>query len=280
MSTLAESDFRRIASIAKDRWGLHLTDRKRALVSNRLASLLRKSKYQSTSEYLDHIETAGDEADMMLLFDVLSTNVTSFFREKEHFELLDQHLYRPIREGLYSPYEGRIRLWSAACSNGAEPYSMAIHAIESLQNINELDLRILATDLAASPLEQADHAVYPKKMVQHLPPELVSKHFMCGTGPNDGSVKVGQTARRLVTLGQLNLMEPWPMRGPFDAVFCRNVMIYFDKATRERLVNRIASILRPGGLLAIGSAETLSGLRTPMRPLGPSFYVKPLERTT
>lgn len=165
-------------------------------------------------------------------------------------------------------------MWSAACSNGAEPYSMAIHAWEHLSNLDSWDFKILATDLSNSAIEEARRGVYPSKMVENLDRGLLKRHFLRGRGKQVEMVRIAPHVRRRVTVGRLNLMDPWPLRGPFDVIFCRNVMIYFDKPTRQRLVARLYDLLRGGGLLAIGSAETLSGLDSKFRTVEPSFYVK------
>ena len=274
MTTLAPPQFARIAEIAMGRWGLNLTDRKRQLVSNRLAKFLHKSRFNDVQEYLEHLEAEADEEDMLVFFDILSTNVTSFFRERQHFDCLEREFYTPLaQENLTGP-QRRIRMWSAACSNGAEPYSMAIHALEHHSNLESRDFKILATDLSNSAIEDARRAVYPYKMVENLDRGLLKRHFLRGRGKQAEMVRIAPHVKRLVTVGRLNLMDPWPLRGPFDVIFCRNVMIYFDKATRQRLVARLYDLLRGGGVLIVGSAETLSGLDTPFRTLEPAVYVK------
>lgn len=168
----------------------------------------------------------------------------------------------------------RIRLWSAGCSTGPEPYSLAMHAMEHLPNLDSWDFKILATDLSNTAIEEARIAVYPTKMLENLDGALVRRYFRRGTGSNEGMVKIAPHIRNLVTIRRLNLMEPWPFRGPFDVIFCRNVMIYFDQPTRAHLLARMFDLLRPGGILAVGSAETLSGLSSKFRSVEPSVYVK------
>ncbi len=274
MTTLANPQFRQIAEIAKERWGLDLTDKKKQLVSNRLGKFLRKSRFDSVDDYLHHLQHEANEQDSLLFFDALSTNVTSFFREPEAFNYLERELYTPLSKGTLTLPGRKIRIWSAACSTGAEPYSLAVHATEHMTDLESWDLRILATDLASTALETARKAVYPRDMVAHLDRSLVRRHFTnVAEGANE-TVAVAAHIAKLVTIGQINLMDQWPFKGPFDVVFCRNVMIYFDKPTRERLVNRIYDLLRPTGVFVIGSAETLSGTQTRFRTVQPSVYVK------
>lgn len=274
MSTLTDSHFLSIQGIAQELWGLELTERKRTLVDNRLSKFLRKSRFADIGEFLHHLDTEADDEDRLVFFDILSTNVTSFFREQHHFDYLEREFYTPLARGNLTRPGRRIRMWSAACSTGPEPYSMAIQALEALPKLADWDFSILATDLSNSALASAKHAVYPMKMVEGLDREVLKRHFLRGTGGHQDKVKVASHVRELVTVGRQNLMEPWSFHGPFDVIFCRNVMIYFDKPTRQRLVQRLCELLRPGGILAIGSAETLSGLGIPMKCVQPSVYLK------
>ena len=271
MATLTEDRFQRIATFAKSRWGLDLSERKRLLVANRLASFLRKSKqYDSVDAYLDHLERGATEEDMLVFFDLLSTNVTSFFRDAQHFNVLDREIYQPLRNGTSTRPGRKLKLWSAACSMGCEPYSMAIHALEQLPSSEGFDVRILATDLAGSVLRKAADGVYSAEVCSKLSPERRKNHTEPVPGSTD--LRIRREARSMVTFRSHNLMDPPPQGGPFDAIFCRNVMIYFDRPTREKLVNRLAGVLRPGGILAVGSAETLSGIDSPLEPLAASVY--------
>lgn len=274
MTILADTQFRSIAELARERWGLNLTDRKQGLVANRLGSFLRKSPFADVAEYLEHLKRDADEEDMLVFFDLLSTNVTSFFRERQHFDYLEREFWTPLARGNITTPHRRIRIWSAACSTGPEAYSLAIHAFEHLPDLESWDVKILATDLSNSAIETARAAMYPRKMVEDLDRTLVNRYFLRGSGEQEDMVKVAAPARELVTVRRLNLMDAWPFRGPFDVIFCRNVMIYFDKQIRTRLVGRLYDLLRPGGILAIGSAETLSALETPFRTMQPSVYVK------
>ena len=146
--------------------------------------------------------------------------------------------------------------------------------MEHLHDFNSWDFKILATDLSNSAIKEAELATYPEKMIENLDRALARRYFEGGSGSNNGIVRVAKHIRDLVTVRRLNLMDYWPFKGPFDVIFCRNVMIYFDRSTREKLVNRMYDLLSPGGVLAIGSAETLSGFETQFRTVQPSVYVK------
>lgn len=274
MRSITPKQFQLIASIAKEYWGLNLSERKMDLVCNRLAKFLTRSPYDSVEEYLNHLTTDADDEDRLVFFDILSTNVTSFFRERQHFDYLEREFFTPLARGTISLPGKRIRMWSAGCSTGCEPYTMAIHASEHLPNIKSWDLKILATDLSNSAVANAKSAVYPASMLGGVDAGIIRKYFKKGEGDHAGTVHVREDIRAMVSVARLNLTGEWPMRGPFDVIFCRNVMIYFDKETREKLVGRYCDLLRPGGILAIGSSETLSGIATPLRSVAPSTYVK------
>lgn len=273
MNDLKPEQFQRIAAIAQEQWGLALSERKVALVSNRLNSYIRKSKFSSIDAYLEYLDHDAGEEDMLVFFDLLSTNVTSFFRDPAHFDFLEREFYTPLaRENTTLPGR-KIRIWSAGCSIGCEPYTMAINANESLPDIDQWDVRILASDLSNFAVQQAHTGRFESKIVQKMSPERVAAHFE--KVPNDPTqMQARKHLRNMISVARLNLMDRWPMEGPFHVIFCRNVMIYFDAPTRKQLVQRFYDILAPGGILAVGSAETLSGLDVPFRSMQASVYCK------
>jgi chemotaxis protein methyltransferase CheR len=270
VDTLTPTQFDRIAAIAKARWGLALTRNKVQLVTSRVSSFMRTSRFKDVAEYLQHLENHADEKDMLVFFDLLSTNVTSFFRDRAHYDYLERELFTGLARGNTTLPGRKLRIWSAGCSTGCEPYTLAMLAHDHLGNLDGWDVQILATDLSNYAVEEAHAGVYAQDVVKDLPEELLSRHF----AKRDGGWAVKPHLRRMVKVGQLNLMAEWPMKGPFDVIFCRNVMIYFDGPTRERLVKRFAQLLRPGGVLAVGSAETLAGMDSGLRSAVPSLYIK------
>lgn len=270
LDTLTPQQFQQVAAIAKARWGLALTAAKVQLVTSRLSTFLRTSEYADVAEYLQHLEHGADEKDMLVFFDLLSTNVTSFFRDRGHFDFLERELFTPLSRGTLTLPGRRLRIWSAGCSTGCEPYTLAMIAHDHLEHLADWDVQILATDLSNYAVQEARAGVYTQAEVRNLPRDLLSRHFE----RQGDSWSVRTHLRRMVKVGQLNLMDRWPMKGPFDVIFCRNVMIYFDGPTRESLVKRYAALLRPGGVFAVGSAETLAGMNTGLRAAMPSLYVK------
>lgn len=274
MHMLAEKQFDRITKIAFANWGLSLSEKKVQLVSTRMGKFLRTSSFKGVDEYLDHVEQHATPADLLELFDLLSTNVTSFFRENEHFNYLEREFYTPLARGNTTRAGKKIRIWSAACSTGPEPYSMAIQALECLPDIDKWDFKILGTDLANSAVASAREGIYPAAMLENMPKKLLDKYFVPQGSGESLAYSVTDRVRSLVSIGQLNLMEPWPFKGKFDVIFCRNVMIYFDKPTKDRLVQRIAGLLQPGGIFAVGSAESANKPELGLRTVQPSVYVK------
>ncbi len=267
---LTSRQFERIAALAQDRWGLHLTANKAQLVTSRLTSYLRRAPYPDVAAYLDHIEHHASERDLLEFFDLLSTNVTSFFRDRAHFDYLERELLTGLARGTITLPNKRLRLWSAGCSIGCEPYTMAMVVYDTLRDARGWDVKILATDLSNYAVGAARDGLYDAQALEGLSRDTLDRHF---ERVRD-AWSVRQHLRAMVQIGQLNLMEQWPMRGPFDVIFCRNVMIYFDAQTRERLVRRFVDLLRPGGILAVGSAETLAGMNVGLRAAMPSLYVK------
>ena len=270
LGTLTNNQFNQIATLAKARWGLSITPSKLQLVTTRLTSFLRGSRFADITEYLHYIEREASEDDLLSFFDLLSTNVTSFFRDKPHFDYLERELFTALARGNLTLPGRKLRMWSAGCSTGCEPYTMAMVAHEHLSGLSGWDVKILATDLSNFAVGEARAGEYKNDEVKDIPADLREKHFeKC-----DDHWKVKPHLRAMVNVAQLNLMAEWPMRGQFDVIFCRNVMIYFDGPTREKLVGRFAKLLRPGGILAVGSAETLAGMNVGLKAAMASLYVK------
>ena len=277
MSVLTETTFKRIADIARRRWGLSLGERKMQLVANRLTSHLRKSGGGEIEDYVSRLERNPTEDDMLVLFDILSTNVTSFFRDPAHFAFLERELYTGLAKGTLALPGKRLRIWSAACSIGAEPYSLAMQALELLPPAAGYDVKILATDLANKALVGCREGIYTESQLSGLSPERRAK-FLIKAEPKPGSGeprwRVKDEVKRLVEVRRQTLVEPYTGLGPFDVIFLRNVMIYFDRETRREVVMRMHDVMRPGAIIAVGSAETLSGLDVPLKAAAPSMYLR------
>lgn len=251
-----DDDFRKIAQILHSHAGIALAEGKAALVYSRLAKRLRSLGLRSFREYCALIEDKQGVDERQAMMAALTTNVTRYFREPHHFDHLREvvmpKLVERARKG------GRIRLWSAACSNGQEPYSMAITVLTALPEAANLDVKILATDIDPNMVAEGKAGIYREDAVAPVPLDLRRKWFKkAGTG-----WEVADELRALVAFRELNLIGDWPMKGKFDAIFCRNVVIYFDEPTQERIWSRFAPMLEPAGTLYIGHSERVSGPAT------------------
>ncbi|MEM6891094.1 MAG: protein-glutamate O-methyltransferase [Pseudomonadota bacterium] len=265
MATVARSldipfsaeDFDRVAALAHDRIGLHLEAHKRDLVYGRLAKRLRKLGLSSFKAYFDLLADANGEVEEGELLSLLTTNVTHFFREQHHFEQMRDDIFPRLIKRAQSGQ--RVRLWSAGCSQGQEAYSLALTIKELCPNAAQLDIRILATDVDPKVLKVGFRGQYPEAELDGIPKRL---RQIGTTKPKGGFFEIEPTTRSLVTFGELNLVKPWPTRGSFDVIFCRNVAIYFDKQTQEKLWMRFAKQLRAGAQLVVGHSERVTGPAT------------------
>ena len=264
-------DFKTIAQILHAHAGIALAEGKAALVYSRLAKRLRALGLRSFRDYCTLIQDAREVDERQAMMAALTTNVTRYFREPHHFDhLRDQVLPKLVEQAKRG---GRIRLWSAACSNGQEPYSMAITILAALPDAANLDVKILATDIDPNMVAEGAAGVYSDDLLAPVP-AASRKHFTPVAGA-PGRFSADATLRRLVAFKELNLIGDWPMRGRFDVIFCRNVVIYFDDATQERVWGRFTPILNPGGVLYIGHSERVTGpAAQQLQPAGLTTYVK------
>jgi len=249
------ADFRKIASLVKAEAGIDLPESKATLVYSRLAKRLRARGIATFAEYCDEVRSSDEERSAMVT--ALTTNVTRFFREAHHFEHLRTNIIEPLADK--ARRGGRIRLWSAACSSGQEPYSMALTVISAIPEAASLDIRILATDLNPNVVAHGKRGIYPKEELADVPSGMRAKWFAPVAGDGRGAMQIADDLRSLVSFRELNLMGSWPFAGPFDAIFCRNVVIYFDRETQATIWNRLARMLPDKGALYIGHSERISG---------------------
>ncbi len=265
---LSDGAFDGIRGLLRDKTGIAVSETKRHLVSRRLASRLRELDCETYADYLALLET-GDAGELQAFTNAMTTNQTSFFRERHHFEYLADSLLpqldREKRQG-----RRRLRLWSAGCSTGEEAYSIAMTLREHLPAIDSWDARILCTDIDSSVIAHAREGRYSERQVESVPDALRNRWL-----DRDGDTWVVREGLRALTVfKQLNLLQGWPMRGPFDAVFCRNVFIYFERATQLRLVDRIAELLDDGGYLFLGHSESVINASERFRLVGKTIYRK------
>ncbi|MBV2358611.1 protein-glutamate O-methyltransferase CheR [Thalassococcus sp. CAU 1522] len=252
----SDADFRALASFAREHFGLSLSDSKKPLVHARIQKRLRARSAKDFSQYMRLVQDTegGDERDALI--SALTTNVTNFFREAHHFDALRTELAPVLRQK--AKRGERIRLWSAGCSTGQEPFSMAMALLEVLPETAARDIRILATDLDRAVVERGATGRFSAQDIAAIPESMRARWLRPVTDIANMS-EIAEPIRRIVRFAVLNLVEDWPFEGPFDAIFCRNVAIYFDQHTQQTLWKRMADKLAPGGLLCIGHSERVTG---------------------
>jgi chemotaxis protein methyltransferase CheR len=267
---MEKETFQAFQEIAYRKAGIFLRPGKAALVQARLAKRLRDLGLASEREYLERLRGDGED-ELVRFLDAISTNFTKFFREEDHFETLAEDV-----RGLLGAGQERFRFWCAGCSSGEEPYTAAM-VLDPL--LRGRDWRILATDISTRVLARAAEGIYGEEEVEPIPQSL-RRQYLEPAGAGEGGARwaIAARLRERIVFHRLNLANrPYPMKGPLDAVFCRNVMIYFDRPMRAGLVGQIERLLRPGGHLFIGHSETLNGIESQLRSERPSVYRRPLE---
>ncbi|SEP72489.1 chemotaxis protein methyltransferase CheR [Ectothiorhodospira magna] len=260
-----DQDFERVRSLIHAHAGISLNPGKRDMVYSRLARRLRANQMTSFAHYLDVLEVESSEWEHFV--NALTTNLTAFFRESHHFPVLAEHLL-----SVHGKYRRPLRIWSAGCSTGEEPYTIAMTAISAFGSWTP-PVRILATDLDTQVVAQASRGIYPLERVSKVPEEERRHFFLRGKGSHAGMARVRPQVRALVTFRTLNLLGGgWPMKGPLDAIFCRNVLIYFDKPTQYRLMERFHPLMAGHGLLFVGHSESLAHAADLFRLRGKTIY--------
>lgn len=254
-SSLSAAAFARIAALAHSEAGIVLSKSKESMVKSRLTRRLRALKIQDFDTYLDFLEKDADASEMSHFVSALTTNVSHFFREEHHFATLRNDIL-PILHAKLKLGQS-IRIWSAGCSNGQEPYSIAMTLLEFDPDISKYDIKILATDIDPEVLQCAVEGKYSGTMTSGLPQEFQNKYFTVHNGNNDDVLEIKSQVKELVSFRQLNLHAKWPMNGSFDVIFCRNVVIYFDDETQVQLYRRFATSLNEKGWLLLGHSERL-----------------------
>jgi len=268
--SFTETDFNRVRSVVHAHAGIHLADSKQNLVYNRLARRLRVLGFDDFQSYLAYVEGPGHDEEFTHLINAITTNLTFFFRENHHFEFLTQELFPALLKK--NADTRKVRIWSAGCSTGEEPYSLAIVAKESFPA--GWDVRIDASDLDTNVIDTGREGVYSIEALKGVTQDRVKRWFLRGSGANAGMVKVKPDLKEIIRFQQVNLMNDWPWNESFDIVFCRNVVIYFDKPTQQRLFARYHQALKSDGHLFIGHSESLYKVSEQFKLLGKTIYQK------
>lgn len=263
----SQRDFRFLADLVNQKTGIVLNEKKHDMVYSRISRRLRALSLTTFQEYCELLKSADGESEIGNLVNAITTNLTHFFREKHHFD----HLHEEVLQPLVADNTKRLRIWSAGCSSGMEAYSLAMTVRDAIPDVDTWDAKILATDIDTNMLNTGARGEYTLEEYTNIRPDY-RQHVT--QYPNDGIMLMSDALKKLIAFKHLNLLEHWPMKGPFDAIFCRNVVIYFDKKTQTKLFNRMAELLEIGGWLYIGHSENLSKITDRFELVGRTIYRK------
>lgn len=271
---LSEREFLDFRALILRETGINLKDSKKALVASRLGKRLRHYNFQSYGEYYDFlIRQPPGSSEHRQLANCISTNKTDFFREPHHFDFLREQVLPELRERCARGGARRLRVWSAGCSSGEEPYSIAITLVDALGTSAGWDIKILASDIDTEVLHRAEQGIYDFDRVRDLPEALLKAHFLNGKGQSEGMVQVRDQLKGLIKFRRINFIDPnWEIRTQFDVIFCRNVIIYFDRDTQRLLFERLVRYLTPTGYLIVGHSENLYWLNDLLVPVRSTVY--------
>ena len=266
---LTAEQFERFRALVHQRSGIALRPEKQQLVCSRLSRRLRELDLRTFDQYYELVMQDAQGVELEQLLNAITTNKTSFFREAHHFEELRSRVVAKV----VASGTRRLRVWSAGCSTGEEPYSILMTALDAIPNWEAADVRVLASDLDSQVLAVAERGVYAADRLDEVPPELRWRWFIEGTGDKVGQVRVRGVLRERAAFRRINFVAPsWPIRAKFDAIFCRNALIYFDSETQHRVVRRLLSYLVPGGCLFLGHSESMAGVHPELISLGRTCY--------
>ncbi len=276
---LTRAEYELFRRLIYEKSGINLGDQKMQLVRARLGKQMRSGRYKSYRAYFEFVQSDPTGNELCRLIDAISTNTTHLFREKQHFDFLAKTIRGWAEDTHWRNGRRHVRIWSAACSSGEEAHSIAMTAHHQLANCLTLTPKILATDISTRVLARARAGLYEPHRLGTVPIEFRLR-YLVAVHDQEGKpfMQISPDLQRLITFARLNLMsDTFPFHHPFDFIFCRNVMIYFDRPTQQTLVNKLARHLRPGGYLLIGHSESLNGLNQPLRYVRPTVYQKPIQ---
>ncbi|MCI0507740.1 MAG: protein-glutamate O-methyltransferase CheR [Gammaproteobacteria bacterium] len=267
-----DKDFSVLRKLVNQYTGISLSEAKRELVYCRLSRRLRHLNLKSFKNYCELLQDNKSNDEIIHFTNAITTNLTAFFRESHHFDFLNRHILMPYAKR--GNGNQRLRIWSAGCSTGEEPYSIAMTIMDSRIVIDNTNVRILATDVDSSVLATARAGIYPLEKLKSIPPHKTQRWFLKGSKINTGYGQVKPALQEFIRFRELNLMDAWPMRGPFDVIFCRNVVIYFNKETQRELIDRFADLLMDDGFLFLGHSESLFKVSDRFRLVSQTVYQK------
>lgn len=267
-----DGDFRFLAKLVGEKTGIVLADHKKDMVYGRVARRVRALGLKTVKQYCDFLSRSDGETEIFDFVNAVTTNLTRFFREAHHFEHLGEEVFSDMLEN--PPPGKRVRIWSAGCSSGMEAYSIAMTAFDSIPDIKNWDFKILATDIDTSMLRRGSEGIYQKKDMEGIPPEYRKRFILKYGGSESGQYAVSEDVKKLITFKRLNFLDKWPVKGPFDVIFCRNVVIYFDKETQKEIFGKFAGLLKQDGWLYVGHSENISRITSEFCLKGRTVYQK------
>lgn len=270
---LSDRDFRQLQAVIRKLSGIHMSESKFTLVASRVIRRLRALNMKGFAEYLEYLSDEPPESEWQDLVNCVTTNKTEFFREPHHFRILRSRVLIPRKAAHPTSQSRRLRIWSAACSGGHEPYTIAMTLSETLGSLLSWDVRILASDIDTDVLKIAESGYYPEDQIADIPKELRLRYCQKVTVSGQTRYRMSDEVKSLIAFRRINLNEtPWPIRTKFHVIFCRNVMIYFDRPTQQQLLRRFYDFLEPGGLLFLGHSENIFGMEAYYSSLGETVY--------
>lgn len=269
---MTDRDFKRLGSFIQEYYGIRMPDSKKTMLEARLQKRLRSLGFSSYNQYTEFLFSGKDSSDEVPhLLNVVTTNTTHFFREPRHFEFLTEEI---LPEWRSKNPNGVFRIWSAGCSTGEEPYTLAIVLSEYREQDSRLKFRISATDISTRVLQHSMRAVYPEEKLQSVTRNIVRKYFLRSKDRKKQLVRVAPELRQLIDFGRLNFMEPFTLDEKQDVIFCRNVLIYFERPVQESILYKLSENLKKGGVLFIGHSESITGMKLPLQQIAPTVYTR------
>lgn len=267
---LSDKDFAKLSNFIYHQYGIKMPEAKRIMLQSRLQKRLRALQIPSFGQYVDYVFSPQGSDEIIHMMDVVSTNKTDFFRENQHFEFLLDTVLPEIYETNHQNY---VKIWSAGCSSGEEPYTMAMVLSEYQQKVRGFDFQIMGSDLSTIVLEKAVQAIYAEDRVDVIPYDIKKKYLLRSKDRTKPTVRIVPELRRKAMFKRINFMdEVYDAPMDFDIVFCRNVLIYFDRPTQERVINKLCRHLKPGGFFFLGHSESVTGINVPLKQIKPTVF--------
>lgn len=270
---MSDAEFNKLSKFIYEVYGIKMPIAKKVMLQSRLQKRLRDLQFTTYKDYIDHVFSPSGENEIIHMMDVVSTNKTDFFRESTHFDYLTQDILK--KQYVNKAGRNLIKVWSAGCSSGEEPYTLAMVFAEFAENNPSFDFQIFATDISTRMLETAAKAIYSEEKVEIIPLALKKKYLLRSKDRTLKTIRMIPALRSKISYKRLNLIDPvYDVHDTFDVVFCRNVLIYFDRPTQEKVINKLCSHLKPGGYFFLGHSESVTGMQVPLKQIKPTIFTK------